>query len=436
MQIFTTYDEACGFLFNQLAQYKKYGTGAINKGLENIRALCAALGNPHEKLTCIHVAGTNGKGSVSHTLHNILTEAGYKVGLYTSPHVRDFSERIRINGRLITPHEVVAFMNKAQPLALRHTPSFFELTVAMAFDHFHQHQVDIAVIETGLGGRWDSTNIITPILSVITHINYDHQALLGHDLLEIAHEKAGIIKEGVPVVVGEKTPLVRVFLVQTAAERSASCYVTGDLSVRTISQGLLEHRVALYAGSGQEVEVDLSIAASYYADNLPIVLSSVKALQLGGLEVKRSHVASGIAMTGAKTGCIGRWQCIGKSPLVVCDAAHNTHGLRAAFAFLARHNEAKVWVIMGFSQEKDLDELFGVLPTFPTYCFVEASMARACPLDKLAAHATARGLRYACYAGVSVALAAVRAEANASDMVLICGSIYVLGELTELADAT
>lgn len=413
--------------------FTRDGASAFKKDLVNTLRLCKALGDPHKRIKTIHVAGTNGKGSTSHMLAAILQQAGYKTGLYTSPHLLDFRERIRINGEMIPQEAVASFVQDNLSLIEQVQPSFFEVTAVMAFDHFAREAVDVAVIETGLGGRLDSTNVITPVLSVITNIGYDHMYLLGDTLAEIAAEKAGIIKPGVPVVVSERQPEVEhVFLGQAAACGSKLVFATDDWQLT--HAGLDADYLMLNASrrGGEERLFSLDLRGGYQRMNLPGVLAAVDALQAIGYEIGSSDVTAALARVQQLTGLMGRWQTLAMDPLLVCDTGHNEDGWRAILANIATTPHRRLHVVLGVMQDKDLAKMLPLLPTDAQYYFCQVDMPRALPASALQEKASAYQLNGPYYAAVADALAAAKENATAEDLIFVGGSTFVVADLLAL----
>ncbi len=425
-----TYAETLDYLYRSLPMYQRVGQVAFKKDLTNTVALCAALGEPQRQFASVHVAGTNGKGSTSHLLAAALQAAGYRVGLYTSPHLRSFTERIRLNGAEIPEAEVVAFVAAQRALFERVQPSFFEMTVALAFWYFARQRVDIAVIETGLGGRLDSTNILTPVLSVITNISFDHREILGDTLPAIAAEKAGIIKPGVPVVVGEYQPEVADVFRQTATERAAPLTWAADhYAARPLGHTPTHQHFAVCA-SGQATDDPwmLDLRGDYQTRNLPGVLTALDVLAQAGWPVAEADRRRGLATVTSLTGLRGRWEVIGERPLVVCDVAHNAAGLAQTMAQCARTPHRRLRVVLGVVREKELAELWPVLPASAQYYFCAPTVPRALPVNELLAAAIAAGFAGAAYPEVASALAAARAEAHPDDLIYVGGSTFVVAE--------
>ncbi len=427
--MFLSYEQALEYLYSSLPVFHRVGASAYKKDLTNTVALCAALGNPERAFKSIHVAGTNGKGSTSHMLASILQSAGYNTGLYTSPHLKDFAERIRINGAEISHAFVVDFVNRIRPVIEEINPSFFETTVAMAFDYYAQFAVDVAVIEVGLGGRLDSTNVITPELSVITNISWDHKDLLGDTLEKIAYEKAGIIKPGVPVVVSERQADVAHVFVEEARQRGTSIRFASD-----------QYRMER-SGAGFEILKDNALSFSvdnfplqggYQRRNVPGVIAAVEVLRQQGFSIPDEALARGFREVTTLTGLKGRWQVLGQRPLTVCDTGHNEDGVREVISQIAAQSFRKLHMVWGCVADKDITAILALLPKEAEYYFCQAHLPRALDAYVLAEQAGALGLRGVVVADVNDALHRAQAAASEDDMIFIGGSTFVVAELENL----
>ncbi len=405
------YSETIQYLYAQLPQFQMIGAGAYKPGLYNIEQLDAWCGHPHEAFPCIHVAGTNGKGSVSNLLASVLQEAGYKVGLFTSPHLKDFRERIRVNGEMVSEEYVCRFTEKFIQAELALQPSFFELTTEMAFCYFAESGVDIAVIEVGLGGRLDSTNIIRPILSVITSISFDHVALLGNTLAQIAAEKAGIIKRGVPVVVGENPQEVMEVLKQTARERKAP-----------LGDNLKDSRFAKLEGT------DCALKGLYTTENAKTVLMALDVLAESFL-ISEDDVRRGFLDVLKNTGLRGRWEVLQEKPLCICDTGHNEAGIRYIVKQLLATPHRRLHIVIGVVSDKDVCHMLALLPQEALYYFTKASVPRALPETELAEQASRYGLKGTCYATVAEAKSEALKSASDDDLVFVGGSNFVVAEI-------
>lgn len=415
--------------------FSRVGAVAYKEDLHNTIALCQALDDPQHKFKSIHIAGTNGKGSTSHMLAAILQKAGYKTGLYTSPHLKDFRERIRINGEMIREDFVVDFVEKTKMLSNQVQPSFFELTVAMAFDYFAKEQVDIAVIETGLGGRLDSTNVITPILSVITNIGYDHMNLLGHTLPEIAAEKAGIIKPGVPVVVGEWLDETKEVFKQKAKQTGSRLVFASDkyqVSDIVHSARMLACDVTDRENACRE-HFQLDLNGSYQTRNLCTVLAAEGFLLEAGFHISNEAEKTALKNTKSLTGLHGRWDVIRENPTVVLDVAHNADGISQVLHQLEILSSTydRLNFVMGTVKDKDIHQMVSRLPKRSRYFFTQAHIPRALPHEALKAMALAEGLTGESYDDVNEAIRAAIEDAGEGGLVMVCGSVFVIGEVNE-----
>jgi dihydrofolate synthase/folylpolyglutamate synthase len=432
------YPETLAWLYAQLPMYQRVGAAGFKKGLGNTEALAAALGHPETKFKSVHVAGTNGKGSSSHLLAAVLQSAGYKVGLYTSPHLREFTERIRVNGQELAPDYLVQWVAQHQGLFAEIEPSFFEMCVALAFDYFAAEQVDVAVVEVGLGGRLDSTNIITPLISLITNISYDHQAMLGNTLPEIAGEKAGIIKPGRPAVISQTQPEVK-SVFEAKAQQEGSTLLFADTRYETrptppAADGTAGMQVVDVWRDGQPflASVELGLLGDYQRLNLPGVLATLDELRAQGFNIPEAALRQGLRDVTGLTGLRGRWSIIGQHPLVVADTGHNEAGLRLVLDQLARVPHQHLHLVIGTVNDKDVTKVLALLPRDATYYFCQANIPRALPADELASLAAAQGLTGRSYGAVPAAVAAARAAAAPDDVVFIGGSTFVVAEVAEL----
>jgi dihydrofolate synthase/folylpolyglutamate synthase len=425
------YKQTIDYLFSRLPMFSRIGMAAYKNNLDNIIRLCEYLGNPQTKFKTIHVAGTNGKGSVSHMLAAILQTAGYTTGLYTSPHLKDFRERIKINGQVVTEEYVIGFTENIKPLIEEIKPSFFEITVAMAFEYFAEQKVDIAVIEVGLGGRLDSTNIITPELSVITNIGWDHMNILGDSLEKIATEKAGIIKPGIPVVVGEVLPETRgVFEKVSEEKKSTLSIATETLRLARWKQEnkFLVAEIAQQNKSGY-ITYRLDLHGIYQLKNLLTVLEACTQLQHAGWKINDEIIHKGLKQVSKLTGLHGRWEIIQHSPLIVLDVAHNADGFRQLAEQVESSEHEGLHIIIGMVKDKQSDQILHLLPKHADYYFTKAQIPRAIPEDVLAVKAEAAGLKGEIFPDVNTALNAALNKAGKNDLILICGSVFLIGEV-------
>nr|WP_181306440.1 folylpolyglutamate synthase/dihydrofolate synthase family protein [Rufibacter sp. XAAS-G3-1] len=414
--------------------FHRIGNAAFKKSLDNILALTAALDNPQHKFKTVHVGGTNGKGSSSSMLAAVLQAAGYKTGLYTSPHLKEFTERIRVNGEMISREKVASFTQQHQALFEEVKPSFFEMTVALAFDYFVEEQVDIAIIEVGLGGRLDSTNIITPLVSLITNIGLDHQALLGNTVQEIAAEKAGIIKPGVPAVISTTQPTVSAIFEEKSLEtESPLIFADQTYRIEFLETQGLSSLYAVYKGDSLYLaQLELSLLGSYQRHNLPGVLATVEELNEKSFHLTEEHLREGLRNVQAFTGLKGRWQILGQNPLTICDTGHNIDGLREVVKQLLALQPKRVHFVFGAVNDKDIQSVLRLLPVSYRYYFCEAQIPRALPVQKLWEEAQYAGLKGAAYPTVEDALLAAKAFAQEDEVIFIGGSTFVVAEIPEL----
>lgn len=426
------YQEALDYLYSRLPVFHRIGAKALKPGLTNTLRLCEALGNPQHQFNSIHVAGTNGKGSTSHMLAAVYQSAGYRVGLYTSPHLKSFTERIRLNGQPIAEEEVAAFVTANQALIETIEPSFFELTVAMAFDYFARQQLDVAIIEVGLGGRLDSTNVITPLASVITNIGYDHTDVLGDTFPQIAREKAGIIKPGVPVIVGETQAETIPVFTDIANLLNAPLTIADQqylVEQDGVSEGLRQLRVR--NGTAPTRSLSLDLTGGYQLRNVATVLATIAVLQ-PTWPVSFEAIENGLRSVVSLTGLKGRFQMLRQEPRVIVDTAHNKPGLEALFATLQTMSFASLRMIIGLVADKDRTSVLLTLPTSAAYYFCQADSPRSLPAETLQAEAQVLGRFGAYYKDVNSALEAALQEASPNDLVVVTGSNYHIAELIDL----
>ena len=430
-----TYKETCQYLYKQTPMFERQGTAAYKEGLENTLALDEHFGHPHRRYPTIHVAGTNGKGSCAHTLAAILQHCGYRVGLYTSPHLVDFSERIRINGAPIKEDYVVDFVANEKTFFELLKPSFFEVTTAMAFKYFADEKVDIAVIEVGLGGRLDCTNIITPIVSVITNISYDHTQFLGNSLEQIAMEKAGIMKKDVPVVIGETTPETRMVFEAVAQETGAPIIFAEDkpevisvelstncMHYQTISYGTIQGELC---GLCQQKNANTILAVVRQLEDLGFMY---RYNPLSDVEVRGKEVSEGFKDVCEVTGLKGRWQTVSKEPTVVCDTGHNVGGWQYLSQQLSQVQCRQMHIVFGLVDDKDMDGILALLPKNAVYYFTKADNKRAVSENVLKVFGQQAGLKGESYPSVAEAYQAARNAAGKDDFVFIGGSSYVVAD--------
>ncbi|MBP7273415.1 MAG: bifunctional folylpolyglutamate synthase/dihydrofolate synthase [Saprospiraceae bacterium] len=421
------YVQTLDYIFEKLPMFHRVGAAAFKKDLTNILALCELLDNPQHKFKSIHIAGTNGKGSTSYMMAAILQANGFKTGLYISPHYKDFRERIRINGLYIPKKNVVAFIEKLKVDIEKIQPSFFEIGVAMAFDYFASQQVDIAVVETGLGGRLDSTNIINPLLSVITNISFDHQNLLGETLPLIAVEKAGIIKPNTPVIIGETQSEVKAVFEQEARLLNAPItFADKHFSAKIIEQ-TFENIVFDVQPKYDKLSVNLS--GDYQSKNIVTVLAVLDVLQKQGIKLNISDIRFGLAQLKSLTRFMGRWQQLGDTPLIIADSAHNVGGLQYVMLQLRQLAFKKLHIVMGMVNDKDIDKMLQLFPENATYYFCKANIPRGMAARMLQEKASAFGLHGKVYFSVKRALAAAKKSASPDDVIYVGGSTFVVAEV-------
>lgn len=424
------YKETLDYIYQKLPMYSRMGSAAFKKDLTNIRMLCQHLGNPQEKFKSIHIAGTNGKGSVSHMLAAIFQTAGYKTGLYTSPHLYDFRERIRVNGDMIAEAFVLDFVEKQKNLIEEIEPSFFEITVALAFGYFVEQEVDIAIIEVGLGGRLDSTNIITPELSIITNIGWDHMNMLGNTLQEIAGEKAGIIKENIPVVIGETVPETKPVFQQIGTARHAPVYWSEELvEIQRQHLGTGSLTAEFKTSEGRLLQIETDLAGIYQVQNLRTVLTAVDVLKTLGWQLNDVTVRGALTEVKQKTGLFGRWDVIQQEPTIVLDVAHNENGIVKMVEHLKQLSYHALHIVIGLVKDKEAEKILNLLPADAHYYFTKADIPRALPAEELAEKAAACHLQGAAYANVNEALDAAKAKAKREDLIIVCGSIFLVAEV-------
>lgn len=401
------YTETVDFLFSQLPMFQRVGAAAYKEDLSNTIALAEAFDNPERKFKSVHIAGTNGKGSVAHTLAAIFQSCGYKTGLFTSPHLKDYRERIKINGEMIPEEDVIQFVEDFRSKDMDVSPSFFELTCVIAFEHFAKENVDIAIIEVGMGGRLDSTNIITPEASVITHIGKDHQQFLGDTIEKIAVEKGGIIKEGVPVVIGENATPARRVLEDLAKDRNANRY-------------------DVFASS-PNLETDLK--GSYQRENMRTVAMTVKALKEAGWNLPEKRVEHGATNVVPLTGLRGRWEVIDEMPMIITDVGHNESGVQQVVDYLRRQTYVRLHMVWGMVADKDAKTILSRLPKSATYYWCTPNVPRGKDVEQLAKEGNRHALLGKTYPSVNAALEAAREEAQLNDLIFVGGSVFVVAEV-------
>ena len=431
-----TYQEAVEYLYTQTPLFQNVGQEAYKEGLYNTVTIDRHLGCPHKLYKTIHVAGTNGKGSVSHTLAAILQAAGYKTGLYTSPHLTDFRERIRVNGKPVAPEFVIKFIERNREFLEPLHPSFFEVTTAMAFSWFAEQEVDVAVIETGLGGRLDCTNIIKPVLSIITNIGYDHMKFLGETLPGIAFEKAGIIKKNVPVIIGEYTPETRPVFERKAEEVSTKITFAED-NCKIISQKYFNPSKVVYETAAYAA-LESGLAGLCQEKNANTILTALDELKKKKFDIPESAVRKGFKNVCRMTGLRGRWQLVSKKPDIICDTGHNSHGLK----YIAKHLEelsskpgfGQLRIVIGMVNDKDITDVLALMPKNARYYFTQASVKRALDASTLRDMARQAGLTGRVYRSVAQAVDMARREAAPEDLIFVGGSTFVVADLLTMPD--
>jgi dihydrofolate synthase/folylpolyglutamate synthase len=425
-----TYAETVEYLYNKLPLFSRIGSAAYKADLTNTIALCEALGNPQNNFKSIHVGGTNGKGSVSHALAAVFQTAGYKTGLYTSPHLYDFRERIRLNGEMVPEDFVVKFVAQIQSLIEKIEPSFFEITVAMAFQFFAQKKVDIAIIEVGLGGRLDSTNIIIPELSVITNIGLDHTNILGTTVEQIAVEKAGIIKPNVPVVIGETLPATKAVFNKAGNERSAAIYLAEELLKDDGFKINAEFLQIKYRDKdGEAVLVETDLAGLYQVKNVRTVLAAISVLQPLGWNLPGEGVLSALKKVKKLTGLTGRWDVVHSQPTIVLDVAHNADGVKQTLLHIRQLTFTHLHIVIGMVKDKEIEGVLELLPRAASYYFTQAHIPRALPAQELQQKGELYNLSGGKYEDVNTALRSAVEKAGTDDLILVCGSIFLIAEV-------
>jgi dihydrofolate synthase/folylpolyglutamate synthase len=441
------YQQTIYYLYSQLPLFTRDGPSAYKADLTNTIALCQRVGNPQNKFKSVHVGGTNGKGSTSHMLAAILQVAGYKTGLYTSPHLKDFRERIRINGQMIKEQEVIDFVaaHKADFEEIR--PSFFEMTVALAFDIFAREKVDIAIVEVGLGGRLDSTNIITPLLSVITNIGWDHMNMLGNSLQLIGAEKAGIIKPGVPVIIGEyQTEVANIFVEKAKREGSRISFASENIKSEVSSpESNVENlnpideflNLRLFHTQQkqtindalQTIDLSLDLTGVYQLKNVKTVLAAVEELRDQGFIIKNEHIKTALRQVKTLTGLHGRWEILNKNPLIICDTGHNPEGIREVLKNIASVPYKQLHFVIGVVNDKDISQILAMFPKDALYYFCKPDIPRGLEAESLKQKAESFSLKGVTYPSVKLAFETAQKNAGANDLVFIGGSTFVVAEV-------
>lgn len=421
-----TYQETITYLYNSAPLFQNIGQGAYKEGLSNTHALDAHFNHPHQSYRTIHVAGTNGKGSCSHTLASTLQAAGYKVGLYTSPHLVDFRERIRVNGEMVSEQFVIDFVAKHRTFFEPLHPSFFELTTAMAFLYFAEQKVDVAVIEVGLGGRLDCTNIIKPDLSIITNISFDHVGFLGDTLSKIAHEKAGIIKPHTPIIIGEHNEETYPVFIAEASEKQAPITFAQETSMITSKESSIDYDIYQTL-----ILNDLQVALRGYCqeNNVNTLLHAINKLRHIGYNINEDAVRKGFAHVCQSTGLMGRWQQLNDSPRLICDTGHNIGGFQYIVPQILAQPYKQLRIVFGMVNDKDINAVLALMPQHATYYFTQASVARALDCKSLQATAVQYNLHGTTYSTVAEATRMALAEANAEDFIYVGGSSFIVADL-------
>jgi dihydrofolate synthase / folylpolyglutamate synthase len=427
------YQQTTEYLFAQLPMFSKIGAAAYKANLDNTIALCNYLDNPQHKFKSIHIAGTNGKGSTSHMLAAILQQNGYKTGLYTSPHLKDFRERIKINGKAISEQFIIDFVQQTKKISETIQPSFFELTVAMSFDYFAKEKVDIAVVETGLGGRLDSTNVISPILSIITNIGYDHMNILGDTLEKIATEKAGIIKPNTPVVIGEYLPQTKNIFENKAAECNSPIHFVQDEYITSNINYSIEKLTLDVTNTKHSITetFNLDLNGLYQTKNLCTVLCAEGILMQQGFTLTQSNEKIALANVKKLTGLHGRWDVVSTEPTIVLDVAHNEDGIRQVISQLAlvSNDESKFHFVLGMVKDKDVDKVLSILPKKANYYFTHAHITRALPANELQQKAVLHNLQGSYFDDVNDAIAFAKTKVTKGDIIVVCGSVFLVAEV-------
>ena len=426
------YQQTIDYLFTSLPSFQNVGGSAYKPGLERISDFCRKIGNPQRNYFIIHIAGTNGKGSVSNMLAAVLQQAGYQVGLYTSPHLADFRERIRVNGEMISKQKVVNFVNKYHKSMKEADLSFFEMTTALAFDYFAQSDVEVAVIETGLGGRLDATNIVLPAVSVITNIGLEHTEYLGNSLPKIAREKGGIIKKSIPVIVGEKNSAYNLVLEDIAADNRSQIVYAPEAFICNKQYNEAEYQVfdMIRTRDNQQYTLRIPLLGEYQRQNLTTVCAIADFLHENTpLSISRRAFVEGLRECTAITGFRGRWDIISTTPKIICDTAHNAHGLERVAEQLAKVECNKLYCVMGFCEDKDIKSILSLMPKKAHYIFTRADSRRAATTETLAALATELGLDFECSENVNGAVELAKSKMGANDALFIGGSTFVVAEI-------
>ncbi|RLD63915.1 MAG: bifunctional folylpolyglutamate synthase/dihydrofolate synthase [Bacteroidetes bacterium] len=427
-----TYQQTLDYLFSSLPMFQRQGKAAYRDNLDNTLALDTYFNHPHKKLKSIHIAGTNGKGSVSHMLASVFQEAGYKTGLYTSPHLKDFRERVRINGEEITENYIVDFVADNKSFFEKLKPSFFEMTVALAFKYFADENVDVAIIEVGMGGRLDSTNIISPELSIITNISKDHTQFLGDTIEKIAIEKAGIVKENIPLVIGQSSEELKPVFIEKAEEKRTEIYFAEDNYHVDYALTTVDEKQNFQVYSGKNIvypNLKLDLLGIYQKYNLLTTLQSIKLLQEKGFQIKEEHIYNGLENIQINTGLKGRWQIIGHNPRIICDTAHNEAGIREVVSQIQSTPYKKLHMVIGMVNDKNIDKVLSLLPQNARYYFTKADIPRALEENELMEKASKYKLKGVAISKVADALDLAKEEADKNDFIFVGGSTFVVAEV-------
>jgi dihydrofolate synthase/folylpolyglutamate synthase len=428
------YTQSLDYLFSQLPMFHRIGAAAYKANLDNTISLCRILGNPGNKFPSVHIAGTNGKGSVSHIIASVLQEAGYKTGLYTSPHLKDFRERIRINGRKIPKSNITEFVKTYKRSFEPIQPSFFEYTFGMAARYFADEKVDIAVIETGMGGRLDSTNVVNSILTVISNIGYDHTQFLGDTLEKIAIEKAGIIKPGIPVIIGETRNETKDVFVRKAFETKSQICFADEKFKAANSKKTGKHNPKFRMDIYREDILDFKdlicdLTGNYQLKNIITAFQSVETLKSLGFEITPDHLRQGIKKIRKNTGLQGRWQILGRNPLIVCDTGHNVDGIKLVLQQLKETPHKTLHIVLGFVKDKNIDAIIDLLPKDACYYYCKANIPRGLDQDKLRASCLKKGLTGKSYPTVKLAFETAKKNADKEDLIFAGGSTFIVAEV-------
>jgi dihydrofolate synthase / folylpolyglutamate synthase len=424
------YEQTLHYLYNKLPLYSNIGIKAYKADLKNTIALCGHLGNPQKKIKTIHIAGTNGKGSTSHMLAAIFQQCGYKTGLYTSPHLKDFRERIKVNGGMISQQFIVDFVEKIKTLSEEISPSFFELTFVMALVYFAEEKVDIAIIETGLGGRLDSTNVITPEVAVITNIGFDHMDILGDTLEKIAVEKAGIIKQDVPVIIGETNPSTKTVFLEKAKEKNAPVFFAEEKYKIVSSHEDSEQLITEVFEKDKEIKNKylLDLTGLYQLKNLLTVLTTVDQLKSSFL-LEEENIKQALSHVKDLSGLHGRWEIIHRKPVIVLEVAHNVDGIQQLVSQIKNTPHENIHIVFGMVKDKEIEKVLELLPKDASYYFTKAQIPRALPEEDLLQRAQKFGLKGSSFDDVNKALNAAVDAASEEDMIIVSGSVFVVGEV-------